>query len=264
MDTNLAAVAAVTPECRGLQERPDEWWLGLLAIPKSIRFATWTPRTPSYRRGWTFELPETAHLDVVSFERAEGEPAVAVVMDEPTGRYVVGWFSAAREAEARGAVACLNEEVAAIWHHWRTFGAERAAAHRHVTFEQGHEHAPDARWGLQILTLADDGRYTYMQRRAGRLVVVAAGAFDPDRARAVFDDLERSTFPQVAPHPFPPGASVLTISMPPDRRVDVDRRFGLGLDGYREAITALMDMVTAARTSAAADRDAALVTGSGT
>ena len=66
---NLAAYAAVTPECRGLEERPEEWWLDLIEIPKIARFMTWTPRAPSYRRGWIYALAENARFDVVAFKR---------------------------------------------------------------------------------------------------------------------------------------------------------------------------------------------------
>lgn len=258
---DFAANAALTPECRGLVERPDEWWLDLIAIPKVARFMTWRPRSPSYRRGWTFELPPDARFDVRTFQRYQGQAAVAVVMAEPPKQYIAGWFAAEREAEARSAAENLNREIAALWRHWRAFGRD-PLPQRQVTFEQGHEHAPDARWGLQVFTLADDGRYSYVQRRAGKLFATGAGTVEATRASAVFDDLARSTFPQVAAHPFPPGASVLTISMPPERTVELDRRFGLGLNGYREAITSLMDMVAAARTTVAEDDGAAPALGS--
>ena len=119
MDTDLAAIAAITPECPGLQERADELWLDMVAIPKSSRFATWTPRRPTYRRGWTFALAETTSFDTVPFRRTDGSAAVAVVIDEPSGRHHVTWFAAEREEEARRAVERLNAEVHALWEHWR-------------------------------------------------------------------------------------------------------------------------------------------------
>lgn len=249
MDTDVTDLANAMPESKGLVEANDEWWLDLVAIPKSARYVTWTPRAPGYRRGWGYALAESARFEAIDFRRADGRDATGVVLHEPTGRVFVAWFSAGRRDEARRVVERLNEEVAAIWMHWRAFGGGQEPR-RQLTFEQGHEHAPDARWGLLVLTLADDGRYTLLLRRAGRLLSAATGNFDSALAAAVFDALDRSTFPQMPAHAFPPGATVLAISMPPDRRVEVDRRFGLGLDGYRDAIAALMDLTQRARAAA--------------
>lgn len=249
MVSDCTDLANAMLESKGLQDSADELWLDFVAIPKSERYARWTPRPPGYRRGWGHQLAESARFEAMPIKLASGEDAVGVVLREPSGDVFVAWFGAARGDEARVAVARLNEEIVAIWHHWRGFGEGCVDAQRQLTFEQGHEHAPDARWGLQVLTLADDGRFAYLQRRAGRVIAMGSGAVDPERARGVFDHLARSTFPEVASHPFPPGASVLTISMPPDRTVALDRRFGLGLDGYREAISELMTMTAEARSA---------------
>jgi hypothetical protein len=247
MDPDRTDLANAMPESKGLRETADEWWLDFVAIPKSARYVSWTPRSPAYRRGWGYALAESARFDLVDFTREDGVDVTGVVLREPTGPVFVAWFARARRVEAERAVACLNEEVYAIWTHWRNFAPERGSIDRQVTFEQGHEYAPDARWGLEIVTLADDGRYTFMLRRSGRLIAIHTGTIATARVDAVLQALSRSTFPNVPAHPFPPGASVLAVSMPPDRRVQVDRRFGLGLDGYREAIPLLMELIAEAR-----------------
>lgn len=252
MEINYATVAAMTPECRGLRDERDERWLGLVAIPKVASFVTWPARAPSYRRGWTFALPEDAHFGVVAFNRRGGEPAVAVVMDEPPERHVVGWFAAEREAEARAAVDLLNAEIRALWQHWRSVQAAPAAGSPLPTatvlrFEEGHEYAPDARWGLQIVTLADDGRYTYEQRRRGSVVRTGAGDVGRARVQAVLADLARSSFPEVPDRPWPPGATMLTIATAPDRSATINRWHGDELDGYRESINALLAITDEAR-----------------
>jgi hypothetical protein len=252
MDTDISTIASMMPESRGLREKADELWLDLVAIPKSVRYATWTPRPPSYRRGWSYQLAERARFELRPFTRSTGEAGVGVVMHDPSETFVVGWFSAARADEAQRAVDRLNDEIRATWEHWRASSVEARApesAPQRITFEQGHEHAPDARWGLQRVELSEDGSYGYQQRRAGQVVQTGSGTIDAGRAKAIFANLARSTFPEVPAHPFPPGASVLTISMPPDRSTSLDRRFGLGLDGYREAISELMTIVSEARTA---------------
>lgn len=119
MDADLATRAELTPESRGLRERPTEWWLEFLAIPKSASYAECPPYAPSYRRGWSLALPESATLTVEPFVRSSGEPAVAVVWHDPADEFVVAWFAGARAAEAHKAVEHLNAEIRAVWRHWR-------------------------------------------------------------------------------------------------------------------------------------------------
>ncbi len=119
-----------------------------------------------------------------------------------------------------------------------------------LRYEQGHEYAPDAAWGLQVLTLARTGRYRYEQRRAGRLIRTGAGDVGAGRAEPVFADLTRSTFPDVPPHQFPPGATIVTIALGSRRQAVLNRWFGHQLDGYREALAALESLVSEARLAA--------------
>lgn len=263
MTPDLQLQTAMMPEARGLRETAKEWWLSHVGVLKSDLYVTWPPHPPTYRRGWTYALAETARFEVVAFTRESGDAALAVVMHEPADSFAVGWFAATRADEAHQAVERLNTEVGAIWKHWRSVQGQSAAARtlRRLTFEQGHEYAPDARWGVQVVELSEDGTFTYQQRRTGQLVRVGDGSIAADRAHAIFAHLGRSTFPHVAAHPFPPGASVLTIAMGPDQRVSIDRRFGLGLDGYREAIADLSDLVSEARDGSAASDAPSLTVG---
>jgi len=116
-----------------------------------------------------------------------------------------------------------------------------------LTYEEGQEYAPDDPWGLECLELAEDGTFTYRRRRVGQLVYTRVGAIGMDRSQAIFADLARSSFPEVPAHLSPPGPSMVSISMAPDRTVSLYRKFGMGLDGYREAITELTAIVSEAR-----------------
>lgn len=245
------------PEARGLRETPKELWLSHVGVLKSDVYVTWSPpRPPTYRRGWTYALAETARFEAVAFTHESGVAALAIVLHEPAESFAVGWFAAGRADEAHRAVERLNAEVGAVWKHWRSVQGQASdtGAPRRLTFQQGDEYAPDARSGLHTVELADDGTFSYQQRRTGQIVRAGDGSIAADRARAIFASLARSTFPHVAPHPFPPGASVLTLAMGPDKKVSMDRRFGLELDGYREAISALSDLASEAQdTSTATD-----------
>ena len=116
-----------------------------------------------------------------------------------------------------------------------------------LTYEEGQENAPDAPWGLECLELAEDGAFTYRRRRAGQLVCSRVGAIGVDRAKAIFADLARSSFPNVPAHRSPPGPSMVSISMSPDRTVSLSQRFGMSLDGYREAISELTAVMSEVR-----------------
>ena len=127
--------------------------------------------------------------------------------------------------------------------------ADTSAQPGWLTYEQGHEHAPDSRWGLQILRLSRTGEYSYERRQAGQLLGTRSGRIDASVAALIFESLADGGFPTVPAHSFPPGATVLTISIEgtPSQKVELDRRVGLGLPGYREAIRALMDAVDTIR-----------------
>jgi hypothetical protein len=71
MHPDLPVATNMMPETSGLEETAKEWWLDFAAIPNSALYATWTPRAPSYRRGWTYALAETTRFELVPFSRKE-------------------------------------------------------------------------------------------------------------------------------------------------------------------------------------------------
>lgn len=124
--------------------------------------------------------------------------------------------------------------------HLSTAGANGGASM--VVFEAGHEHAPDAPMGRERLALSADGTYSYERKRARVPDVRATGVIDPARVRNVVAHLERSSFPLVPAHSFPPGAGPVRISMG-SASVELDEYFGEELDGYREALEELNAML---------------------
>jgi hypothetical protein len=251
-----AAAAEVWSETAGLKEKRDYWWLDLVAIPKSTSYQSWKPTLPAYRRGWTCPLPKTARFVAISFTRTDGVPAIGIVLREPDEDIWVTWFDATRATEAHSTTEKLNEEIERIWRHWERSGTEGVSPSspaQWLTFEQGHEHAPDSRWGRQTLRLAADGRYLYERRRLSEHQE-ARGAIAAGRASEVFAELKRSTFPLVENHDVPPGATTLTFRISDrsepaddDSSVSMDRRFALSLPHYREAIGVLQELTDALR-----------------
>ncbi len=115
-----------------------------------------------------------------------------------------------------------------------------------LVYEEGHEHAPDDPWGLERLSLDRDGAFVYERRQRGLQVAIHAGHVELERAARVFAGLARSGFPQAPAHAFIPGPSTATIALGADR-VTLARRFGVTLEGYREVLETLAELIADAR-----------------
>ncbi len=122
-----------------------------------------------------------------------------------------------------------------------------------LKYVRGHARAPDAPWGLEELELASDGSYAYTQRVGDVTVGVGQGHVDASRATGIFDALRRSAFPDVPHHSVPPGASVVTLELGATDAASLDYFFGLGLEGYREALPALDALLAEVRRCAVRD-----------
>jgi hypothetical protein len=118
-----------------------------------------------------------------------------------------------------------------------------------LTIDMGDEYAPDAPWGAERLRVTSDGTLTYEHRHRGERRTVR-GAIERTRAASIFDHLARSTFPVMPKHPFPPGASIMTLRREADRTEEVRFQsfFALDLPGYGELVTELESLAAALRT----------------
>lgn len=116
-----------------------------------------------------------------------------------------------------------------------------------VTFEQGHESAPDAPWGLQRVRLSRAGNLDYERTQRGATTAVR-GRVEGAKVDSLLSVLAGTTFPDPPQSSFPPGSSVCRISIGASW-VDVEYYSGLRLPGYGEVLKTLNDLTTALRVS---------------
>jgi hypothetical protein len=77
-----------------------------------------------------------------------------------------------------------------------------------------------------------------------------AGRVAPERVRALLDALHRTTFPEPQQKTFVPGASVVAITrLPTTERIEIDSFEAMKLDGYRDVVRPLKQLVEALRTN---------------
>jgi hypothetical protein len=116
-----------------------------------------------------------------------------------------------------------------------------------ITFEQGHETAPDSPWGFQRVRVSTDGKLEYENRsRAGTRAL--RGTIDGERVRAIRQAFSRTTFPQKPQEKFRPGSSVIRLTTtPPTYSVLIDYFEGMKMDGYRDIIRDLSELNNALR-----------------
>ncbi|KAB2911385.1 MAG: hypothetical protein F9K40_00915 [Kofleriaceae bacterium] len=249
----MANVAELLPELERLGDSEYEWAIEGITIWKSSRLASRPMSVPTYRRGYTFELPEDMRFVSVPFTRLDGSRAIAVVLRSGTEELLAAWVREANGDVAEAAIRLLNREIEAAWdYHRKTLAPaadEPPASERAwLTFEQGSEEAPDAPWGLQRLRISNAGDLRYEHRNRGRNRTVS-GRIDPARCRRVFEALSSTAFPAPPQTSFLPGASGLVIECDAPRgRVIVDYFDGLKMDGYRDVISELSGLNAALRT----------------
>ncbi len=119
-----------------------------------------------------------------------------------------------------------------------------------ITFEQGHEHAPDSPWGLQRIRLSREGTFHYERINRGTRAEIE-GRLDGARVDALLAELSKTSFPEPPQRSFPPGASVCRISVDasPPAWVDIEFYTGLRMPGYGEILRSLDELNTGLRES---------------
>lgn len=251
----LANVAEMLPEFQGLKETQFEWWIATISFWKSSMLAHRPMNRPTYRRGFTFDLPEDMRLTTVPFTKVNGSAAIALLLRSPREEFLAGWVSPQRRELAETTASFLNREIEAAWEFNRkkSAGADEAPTPsvpaRWMTFVQGSEHAPDSPWGTQQLRISTTGLMEYEHRNRGRNRSIR-GSLDRARCEAAFAALASTAFPRPPQTSFLPGASGLTIETDsPPGKVIVDYFDGLEMPGYAHVIRELSELNTALRTS---------------
>ncbi len=254
----IARLADVLDEFREIEDRDLEWFIGTIGIWKSNRLLFRPTRAPTYRRGYVFELTEDVRFVTMTFARADGAPAVALLLRNAQEEHLAGWVRADQAARADRVAKFLNSEIEAAWRYHRqllerdvsaALTPAEAKEERWLVFEQGSEEAPDAPWGYQEIRISTAGRLEYEHRNRGQNRFLRA-TVDAGRCRRVFEALRSTGFPAPAQESFLPGGSLLVISTnaTPSGRVVVDYFDGLKMDGYRDVIGELSELNTALRT----------------
>ncbi len=241
--SRLATKAKLFPESKGLVERADEKWIGMIAVPKSSCPATNKPR-PTYRRGWTYTLENDMRFITIPFQLEDGAEAIAIVLRGKTDDYFGAWFPIARDDEARAIADDLNHELDVERSRYGT-GAPPPAQ---LVMEVGNEHAPDSRFGRQRIRIDPAGTVDYeqitrWQRRR------AKGTVAPAMWTSMLDALSRTTFPAPPQPSLLPGGSIssLTLAGPRSGSVLFDFYDALEMEGYRDVVGPLLALCNAIR-----------------
>ncbi|MBL8622264.1 MAG: hypothetical protein JNK64_13205 [Myxococcales bacterium] len=116
-----------------------------------------------------------------------------------------------------------------------------------ITYSIGSEFAPDDPFGREVVELTAAGAMNYSRRSHGH-VSTKVRTFSPARLADLLADLERTSFPESPQRGFQPGPGPATISVAPAGvSVSIDTMFAEGIDGYREFVEKLEDLLTRLR-----------------
>ncbi len=125
---------------------------------------------------------------------------------------------------------------------------------KQLTIRFGSEFAPDAPWGLELLSIASDGTVRYENRDHGRCRTVF-GVVPQAKSQHLMDLLAASSFPAVPKHRFPPGASIVQLDLrfgDASQTAEFDQYFAEGLPGLGELVAECDALAAAIRKSDAA------------
>jgi len=226
----LAVQSTLIPESDGLVEKPEEWWIEMIAIPKSANSGASLRGRPTYRRGgWTFGLKPGMSFLSVPFTRKDGRPAVGLVLRGSDEDFFAGWFDAARADEVERIASHLNVEIEReVMRHGGVTGES-------ITLEIGNENAPDSPNGCESITITPSGGVEYEQRNRGA-VRTASGRASAELWSAASNALSKTSFPRPAQESFLPGGSMMRLTVQGERpgQILLDYYDALEMDGYGE------------------------------
>lgn len=116
-----------------------------------------------------------------------------------------------------------------------------------ITYSIGSEFAPDDPFGREVIELTAAGALNYSRRFHGR-VSTKVQTYSPARLTELLSDLARTSFPAPPQRGFQPGPGPATIAVAPSgASVSIDTMFAEGIDGYREFVEKLEDLLTRLR-----------------
>jgi hypothetical protein len=233
----------------------DEWW-GLGPLQVSKKHAT-------FRAGFSHPILATTRFVLQEFEVSEKKGCAVVLLSggKPPA-YFAGWVPMTRVGEAARWTDVLNETIQSVLRQAAdpppSSGAEsanvvstvRQPAIDRLTCSFGHEWAPDAPWGEEVIQLTRGGAVDYVRRQRGEELQHVRGRVASIRFSEVAAMLANTRFPEAPEQFFPPGASVCTIlAEPPTQKMDISYFGGLRLQGYCEFLRTLQSLCSAFRES---------------
>lgn len=237
-----------------LREDENWWTLGPLQLSKNHA---------SFRAGFAHPILASTSFVLQEFEVAGVTGCAIVLLSGGTPpAYFAGWLPATRIREAARWTDLLNDAVQAVLR--RTSDQQPAtgakapnvggSVHQNpidrLKCSFGHEWAPDAPWGEEVLRLTRGGDVDYVRRQRGEEVQHVRGRVASDRFEAVAAMLAATQFPEPPEQFFAPGAAVCAIvTDPPERTMEISFFTGLRIPGYREFLRTLQSICAAFRES---------------
>jgi hypothetical protein len=226
----------------GLRQDENWWRLGPIDVSK---------KHPTFRAGFGHPILAETRFELQPFD-IDGRQGIAIILHSggKPPEYFVGWVDRTGEATGKQWVADLNAELRARLSetkHESDSSGQLAGSFEMLSFEQGHEYAPDSPYGLERGELAADGRVVYERRNRGANEK-KSGVVDPQRVAALYEALRKTSFPTPPQHRFTPGASIVKITLVPSGlAVNVDYFEALRMDGYRDVVGSLSSLLDAIR-----------------
>jgi hypothetical protein len=220
----------------------ENWWkLGLVSIAKTH---------PTFHAGFGGRILASTHFTAQRFD-VNGVVGDAIILvtggKEPT-RFS-GWVPFGRRTEADDWVAKLNSAIAKVAPREGDSSSSVTNAVDGIIYDTQNEFASENPVGRQLLELDANGNLKYIRQRN---VVLAelVGHVAPTRFKDIVAALKRTAFPSPPQKSFLPGASVVAITaLPSKESISISFFEALKLDGYRDVVRALDQLVDALRTN---------------
>jgi hypothetical protein len=225
-------------------------WIRVGALSVSKRY-------PTVNIGAVWPIVADTRFEAQKFETVD-KRGFAIVLHAGAGRpsYFAGWLPIERATVASELVAQMNAQVQDRLEHSSQRESQGVAqedlaeATEVLTYQQGHEYAPDAPWGSETISVTRTGDFEYERRRSGQVRQRLEGSIDTSLFSMLLSALSRTAFPRQPQTMFPPGASVCTIvTQPPFQSAHVEYYDGLRLEGYGDLLRTMNSVCAAVRES---------------